>query len=287
MSGPDPTFSEEDLLMRTERQTTPGIQASAVSPDAEEERIGRRDGDYIIDHSFCEQTNMDVIKIQIISDINCPWCYVGSNNLKSILMRFPQRYHFDIEWKAYMCNPNLPFEGVDKVEYLKIRRGKDTADAYIKTLNRSGPRSGIRFNWNGVISNSLTAHRLLDYSRAFGVQDELAGRIFFECWEREKNIADVGTLGDISATIGLDRDEVVKYLNSDEGRDKIFQEDQHARTLGLSGVPTFFIGERKAENVEELGDILEKMIYGGHPEDTTSSSTSTSSQMCSMDGTCS
>ena len=191
----------------------------------------------------------ETMKIEIYSDIVCPWCYIGERRLDRALAILPSHERIQIVFRPYQLDPNAPETVVPLTQYLERRFG-GRKDGMLDAVNHAAEGEGITIAWDRALSaNTRTAHRLLQRAlRESGpeVQQKLAAELFALHFTRGGNVADVQQLAAAAASVGLDAERAGAYLASEEGIRELDSEFDKARELGISSVPTFVIDGRYA-----------------------------------------
>ena len=189
------------------------------------------------------------MKIEVYSDIACPWCYLGERRLERALKSFPGRDDVEVVFRPYQLDPSTPERAVPLVPQLERKFGANVG-AMTKRITDAGKEEGIDFDWGRALAvNTLTAHRLLRLAeRQYGAeaQRELAEKLFEAHFEEGGDIGDPGELTALAVEVGLDPKRVASYLASDEGLAETKAEIAAAHDLGITAVPTFVIDEQYA-----------------------------------------
>ena len=217
-----------------------------------------------------------MIKLDIISDPICPWCYIGKSSLDRALESRPN-HPLQIEWHPFQLNPDMPEHGMDRREYLETKfGGKDNAVAVYAQIAEAAEAAGLKINFEGIkrTPNTIDAHRLIHWAGLEGRQTAAVSRLFKAYFEEGLDIGDRTVLLDIAEGIGLDRAMIERLYESDADTDDIRARDTHARERGVTGVPTFVLanqhvvpGAQPPELWQQVIDeIIEKMKDS--PEDT-------------------
>jgi predicted DsbA family dithiol-disulfide isomerase len=189
-----------------------------------------------------------MIKMDIISDVACPWCYVGKSYLDRALEQRAD-HPFAVEWHPFQLNPDMPKGGMDRRMYMEMKFGdKEGAVRVHVPLLEHAEKAGVTFNLDRITRtpNSLDAHRLIHWAGLEGRQTPVVSSLFRAYWSEGRDIGDAGVLADIAAENGLDRAVIARLLEGDSDRAEIAARDAHARARGVSGVPTFIIDNRYA-----------------------------------------
>lgn len=194
------------------------------------------------------------MRVTVVSDTICPWCYVGKRNLDRAIAARPD-LGITLDWRAYMLDPSLPPEGVDRKEYLRAKFGDgERPRAMADALRQAGEDAGITlaFDKISLTPNTLNCHRLIRWARSLGIQNEVVEALFAAYFTDGKNLADVDVLTSIAASCGMDGELVAGLLASDADTDAVMREVMFAQEIGITGVPAFII-ENKF------------MVMGAHP----------------------
>ena len=189
-----------------------------------------------------------MIKMDIISDVVCPWCYVGKSYLDRALEQRAD-HPFALEWHPFQLNPDMPRGGMDRREYMELKFGdRDNVVRVHVPLLEHAEKAGARLNLDRITRtpNSLDAHRLIHWAGLEGRQTPMVSALFRAYWAEGRDIGDHAVLADIAGETGLDRAMVARLLEGDSDRAEIAARDAHARSRGVSGVPTFIIDNRYA-----------------------------------------
>jgi predicted DsbA family dithiol-disulfide isomerase len=209
------------------------------------------------------------MNIDVISDVVCPWCFIGKRHLESALASWRKDHAGEeqpqVRWHPFQLNPQLPRSGVPRAEYIATKFGgpQRAKEIYARVAN-AGARAGIAFDFDkiAVQPNTLNAHRLIHHAGVSGKQDAIAEALFRAYFLEGADLSSDDTLADIATRAGLDRDEISTYLASDEDKALIEDQDQHARSLGVEGVPFFIFNRRYAvsgaQPPEAILDVMAK-----------------------------
>ena len=204
---------------------------------------------------------MQQIKIDIISDVVCPWCYLGQRRLQLALEQVKDAVEAEIAWKPYQLEPNAPPEGLDTFDYLaKKIGGAERVKQSHATLTGLGAEIGLPFALEkaSVFPNTLDAHRLIRWAAKAepGLQDRVAHALFAANFIEGRNVGDRAVLADIAAANGLDRADIAKRLATDEDILAVRNEIADAQRMGVSGVPFFVIDGKYAVSGAQSVDIF-------------------------------
>ncbi|WP_371224193.1 DsbA family oxidoreductase [Roseovarius sp. 2305UL8-3] len=189
-----------------------------------------------------------MIKLDIISDPICPWCYIGKTLLDQALAERPD-HPFTMEWHPFQLNPDMPAEGMDRRAYLEGKFGgkEGAVQAYMPVVERAAA-AGLEINFEGIARtpNTLNAHRLIHWAGIEQRQTPVVMALFKAYFEEGRDIGDMDVLADISDAAGMDAAVVRKLLQSDADLDDIRARDAQYREMGVTGVPTFIVANQHA-----------------------------------------
>ncbi len=187
-----------------------------------------------------------MIKLDILSDPICPWCYIGKAHLDRALSARPD-HRLAIEWHPFQLNPDMPPEGMDRREYLETKfGGRDRAVQVYAKIEEAAKAAGLNIDFAAIkrTPNTINAHRLIHWAGLEGRQTAAVSRLFKAYFEDGKDIGDDAVLIDIAKGIGLEKALTERLLASDADRDDIRARDAHARDRGVTGVPTFVVADQ-------------------------------------------
>ena len=207
-----------------------------------------------------------MIKLDILSDPICPWCYIGWSNLARAMEARPN-HPFTIEWHPFQLNPDMPPEGYDRKAYLEAKfGGPDRAKAIYGRIADAAAESGLDVDFEKITRtpNTMDAHRLIRWARTTGSQNALVEQLFHRYFEDGEDISDHALLLDVAESVGMEREVVEKLLSGDADRETLAEEDVSAREMGVSGVPCFIVGGRYvmqgAQPVETWVKVINELV---------------------------
>ena len=188
------------------------------------------------------------MKLEIWSDIVCPWCYIGKRRFEAALEQFAHRDEVEVVWRSFELDPNAPRRReLEYTAYLAQKYGTslEQAEASQKRLTGQAAAERLEFNLGATKGgNSLDAHRLLHLAAASGLQDALKEQLLHAYFTEGEAIGEPDVLARLAVEAGLDRDEVADLLAGDRYSEDVRADEQRARLLGINGVPFFAIDER-------------------------------------------
>lgn len=186
--------------------------------------------------------------LNIVSDIICPWCYIAKKQLAAALaLGFETAQlasHFDVTWRPFELNPDMPISGVDRVSYRNQKFGSwERSQALDADVAAAGKRVGINFRHDLMARtpNSFQAHRLILLAGRDDRQNAVVEALFKAYFTEGRDVGETSVLVEIAAEAGLDAGRVLKFLESNVGADEIRRQEQSAINAEISGVPTFML----------------------------------------------
>ena len=185
-----------------------------------------------------------MVRLDIISDPICPWCYIGKANLDKAIAETGVN-PFDIEWRIFQLNPEMPAEGMDRKTYLEAKfGGPERARDIYGRIEGAASDAGIEVQFDKIMRtpNTMDAHRLIRWARTTGQQTALVQHLFTRYFEQGQDISDPAVLTEAAVSIGMEPEIVERLLSGDADRDLLAEEDKAAREMGVIGVPTFIVG---------------------------------------------
>ena len=207
-----------------------------------------------------------MVKLDIISDPICPWCYIGKANLDRALEAHPE-HPFTIEWHPFQLNPDMPEGGMDRRDYLETKfGGKENAAKVYGRIDEAAKAAGLTINWEGITKtpNTLNAHRLIHWAGIEGAQTFVVASLFKAYFIEGRDIGDTQVLVDIADACGLDAAMTRQLLQGEADLDDIRARDEHSRKMGVTGVPTFVVASQHAlpgaQPPELWGQVIEDIV---------------------------
>ena len=202
------------------------------------------------------------MKVDIVSDVVCPWCYVGKRRFEQALAARPG-LDVEISWRAFQLNPDMPADGMERESYLVAKFGSAArAESIYADITAAGAEESIAFAFERITRtpNTIDAHRLIRLAGEHGVQDPVVEALFRCYFEQGADIGDPAQLAEIGNEGGLDAGVTRVHLASDEGIEEIKAEDLQARRLGVNGVPCFIIDRRYAISGAQAPEVFERIF---------------------------
>ena len=210
-----------------------------------------------------------MVKLDIISDPVCPWCYIGKVNLFKALEAVPD-HPFVIEWHPFQLDPTIPAGGMDRATYMERKFGSKEAVVKMHVpLMEHAEAAGAVINLDKITRspNTLDAHRLIHWAGLEQRQTLVVDRLFQAYWVEGRDIGDHEVLADIADGAEMDASMVTRLLETDSDIADIKAREAHSREMGVNSVPTFIVANRHAVPgaqpadmwVKVIGDIMEQI----------------------------
>jgi len=207
------------------------------------------------------------MKVEIWSDIVCPFCYIGKRKFEKALESFDSRDKVEIVWRSFQLDPEMKYvPGQSLHEYLGRRKGTSAAEG--KRMNDAmagmAKEAGLHYDFDkAIINNTSDAHRLLHLAKQHRLQNDMKERLFRAYYTEGKNIGDRDTLVQLGEEVGLPVEEIRSTLQSDAFLQEVQQDQYDAEQVGARGVP-FFVFNNKyavsgAQSVELFQQVLDKV----------------------------
>lgn len=201
------------------------------------------------------------IVIDIVSDVVCPWCFLGKRRLEKALAMFPDQ-RFAVHWRPFQLDPTIPREGMSRQVYLERKFGAARLATLHDPLIAAGKAEGIPFAFDKITRspNTLNAHRLIRWADDAGRQNEMVERLFNLYFIEGGDLGDNVTLIKAAIDAGLDGMLVTQLLATDADLDPVIAEINSAQEIGITGVPTFIFAQRYGLPGAQPPEILRRAI---------------------------
>ena len=191
--------------------------------------------------------NRSQLKIDIVSDVVCPWCAIGYKKLSEAMTQLDDQISFEVNWKPYELHPEIPKEGFDKKEYYKIKFGESSgSNDKFNFISEEGKKVGLDFNFKKSknLPNTFLAHRLLWLCRSKDMQDVLAEALFHAYFTDGRDVGNTDELIEISTENGLNREEIKEFFQTNIGHEEVLREENRAREMNIFSVPTYIFNKK-------------------------------------------
>ena len=203
-----------------------------------------------------------MIKLDILSDPICPWCYIGKTQLDKALSKHPN-HPFVIEWHPFQLNPEMRSRGMDRRTYLETKfGGKENAVRVYGRIAEAAEAAGLMLNLGAIdrTPNTLNAHRLIHWAGIENRQTRIVTLLFEAYFEKGQDIGDTDVLVQIAETAEMDGDTIRRLLEGDADAQQIRDRDAHARERGVTGVPTFLVAQQHVLPGAQPPELWEQVI---------------------------
>jgi len=236
------------------------------------------------------------MKVEIWSDIMCPFCYIGKRHYEAALGKFEGRDNVEVEWHSYQLDPTIPKNIVSKenvYQYLADKKGisyEQSAKMHERVIEMA-KNAGLDYRFDkAIVANSFDAHRLIQLAKTRGLGDAAEERLFLAYFTEGRDFGDHETLLSIGKEIGLSDEEIKSALVSDAFAAKVEQDIQEAAEIGVQGVP-FFVFDRKyavsgAQPTEYFLQALKQSLGDWKKANPDTELASAEGAVCSPDGDC-
>jgi len=232
------------------------------------------------------------LKVQIWSDIMCPFCYIGKRRMEEALSQFEHKEAVEIEWKSFELDAGfIPSPNDNVIEHLaeKYRKDTDWAQNMVDNMTQNAKTAGLDFHFEkAVLANSHNAHRLLHLAKKHHLANELEELLFKAYLTDGKDLNNLDTLSKLGIEAGLEAEAIAQVLNSDIYSKEVKQDIQQANTIGVQGVP-FFVFDNKyaisgAQPATSFLQTLEKVWQEGKFDSKVTLINTSSENSCDING---
>ncbi|MDE3132513.1 MAG: DsbA family oxidoreductase [Acidobacteriota bacterium] len=203
--------------------------------------------------------------VEIWSDVNCPWCYIGKRRFEAALARFEHAGEVNLTWRSFELDPGAPAETPGNGATLLAEKygvPLERARAMEQNVTEIAAAEGLHYDLQHArIGSSFDAHRLVHLAARHGLQDEMEERLFRARFSEGRLISELETLVQLAGEVGLEGAEVRATLAADDFAREVRDDERTAQALGISGVPMFVVdrayGMSGAQPAEQLTALLE------------------------------
>ena len=204
---------------------------------------------------------MRVIDIDVVSDVICPWCFLGKRRLDKAISQISD-IQVEVNWRPFFLDPTIPKEGMSRRAYMEGKFGAERLKTIHDSLLAAGKQDGVPYQIDKITRspNTLDAHRLIRWSHPSGRQSDVAERLFMAYWNAGLDVGDRAVLLKIAGDAGLDASDIAKKFDDGTDSDAVVAEVTQATRMGVNGVPCFILGRRQglmgAQPAEALVDAI-------------------------------
>jgi predicted DsbA family dithiol-disulfide isomerase len=200
--------------------------------------------------------------IDVVSDVVCPWCYLGKHRLEQALASIPE-IDAEIRWRPFQLDPTIPPGGIDRAEYVKRKfGGPEALDSAHAHLTKAGAAAGVDYHFELITRspNTIDAHRVIRWASEAGVEDALVERLFRLYFSEGADIGDHNVLAQAAAAEGMDGKAVARDLATDRDHAQVEADIRSASQAGITGVPCFIFDRRAAVMGAQTPEVLVSAI---------------------------
>ena len=198
--------------------------------------------------------------IDVISDVICPWCFLGKRRLDVALAAMDKDVF--IRWRPYLLDPTIPPQGLDRQQYMLDKFGAERLQTIHDPLIEAGQEIGVPSNFDLITRtpNTLDAHRLIRWAHTVERQTELVERLFMAYWSEGKDVGNRDVLAQCAGEAGINAEQIRELLDTEQDVAETHAEIEHATNIGVTGVPTFILAQSYAlvgaQSPEVLADAI-------------------------------
>ena len=202
----------------------------------------------------------DPFIIDVVSDVICPWCFLGKRRLDAALDALEMDVF--IRWRPFMLDPSIPPEGLDRHAYMLGKFGPEKLKTIHDPLIEAGKELGVPYNFDAITRtpNTLDAHRLIRWAHTVNRQNETVERLFMAYWNEGLDVGDRDVLAKCAGEAGINAEQIRELLDSEQDVEETKAEIQHASNIGVTGVPTFILAQSYALVGAQTPDVLADAI---------------------------
>lgn len=188
----------------------------------------------------------DRFTIDVVSDVICPWCFLGKRRLDAALAALDMDVF--IRWRPYMLDPTIPPQGLDRHEYMLNKFGAEKLKTIHDPLIEAGKELDVPYHFDLITRtpNTLDAHRLIRWSHTVERQNEMVERLFMAYWSEGKDVGNRDVLAACAGEAGINAQQIRELLDTEQDVEETRAEIQHATNIGVTGVPTFIMAQSYA-----------------------------------------
>ncbi|WP_432411744.1 DsbA family oxidoreductase [Rasiella sp. SM2506] len=207
---------------------------------------------------------MDKLKIDIVSDVVCPWCTIGYKRLEKAISELGIEDQVEIEWHPFELNPNMPKEGQNITEHITEKYGStpEQQEESQQRMTAIGEEVGFTFDYfeDMRIVNTFKAHILLDYAKEFNKQTNLKMRLTTAFFSERKDVSDSDILKQALLDVGLNAEEGLARLDTEEARSATRNKQEYWKNLGVNSVPTIVFNKKSAVTGAQPVDTFKQVL---------------------------
>ena len=204
------------------------------------------------------------LKIDIVSDVVCPWCTIGYKRLEKAIVDLGIQDQIEIEWQPFELNPNMPAEGQNVQEHITEKYGAtlEQQKESQQHMAKAGTELGFTFDYfdDMRMANTFDAHVLLEYAKDFGKQTELKMRLTKAFFSERKDVSKKDVLKEALLDVGLNAEEALAILGNEETRKEVRTKQDYWKNLGVNSVPTIVFNNKSAVTGAQPVDVFKQIL---------------------------
>ena len=230
------------------------------------------------------------MKVEIWSDVVCPFCYIGKCKFEKALEGFDAKEKVEIVWRSFQLDPDMKYvPGQSVHEYLGKRKGGSAAEG--KRMNDAmtamAKEVGLEYDFDrAIITNTMDAHRLIHLAKEHGMQGQMKERLFKAYYTEGENVGDMDTLVQLGVEVGLPADEIRSILQSDTYKQEVKMDQALAAQVGARGVPFFVFNDKYALSGAQPPEVFAQVLDKVWEEEKPQVIGEAGEGYCNVDGTC-
>jgi predicted DsbA family dithiol-disulfide isomerase len=211
--------------------------------------------------------NKSKIKIDIISDVVCPWCYIGEHRLQKAMMETKEEYEFEVSHKPFELDPNTPSEGKNHIGYLvKLMGSQERVKEAHAMMEEMGETEGLHYHFDKIkiIPNTLNAHRLIWLATQFGTADQVTKDLYLNNFAEGNDVNNTELLISIGVRNGIPAERLADFFSGEEGRKEVILMEDDAHRAGINSVPAFVVNNkyliRGAQSSATFKEVFQRVV---------------------------
>lgn len=230
------------------------------------------------------------MKVEIWSDIVCPFCYIGKRKFENALAAFDKKEQVEIVWHSYQLDPDMiPVQGQSVDQYLAERKGvsPEKGKEMNDYMSNIAKEVGLEYNFDkAIISNTMNAHRLLHLAKTAGIQNEVKEKLFAAYYTDGKDVGDTETLVQVGESAGLQADATRTMLQSNQYLKEVRIDQLRGEQLGVQGVPFFVFNNKYAVSGAQAPEVFTNVLEKVWEEENPLEELTAAAGFCTAEGVC-
>ena len=223
------------------------------------------------------------ITIDIVSDVACPWCYIGKKNLEKAVDQLKDQYNYKIAFHPFQLDPTIPTQGVDSHAYFVHKFGEAQLDQMFQRVESMGEKQGINFDFRGIVKavNTLPLHVILKVAATENIQLEVAKEFFESYMVHPKDMSDPAVIAEIMRKFGWEEEKTIRIMSDAKLQAEVKEEIKKFQEMRISGVPFFIINNKYGVSGAQPTEMFVNAFQSLKPEDFPQQE----DMSCAVDGT--